>query len=180
MIVVDIETSGLHPTQHSILSIGVVDFDNQENCFYGECKLREGAAIDPEALKVNGFTIEEIKTREKSCQELLKEFLEWTANIKDRTLAGFSVSFDSEFLREHFRLYSLNWPFRAKTVDFHSIFYFYFLKNKLQIPLNKENISRITLDFVIDYFNLEKRQGFHNALEDAKLAAKAFSLLLNK
>ena len=52
MIVVDLETTGVDPRKHSILSIGAVDFNNQENYFYGECRIREGALIDNYALAV--------------------------------------------------------------------------------------------------------------------------------
>ena len=37
MIVIDLETSGIDPMEHSILSLGAVDFDNPEYFFYGEC-----------------------------------------------------------------------------------------------------------------------------------------------
>ena len=56
MIVVDVETSGLDDEKNSLLSIGAVDFYNPKNQFYGECRVREGAEVNPEALEVNGFT----------------------------------------------------------------------------------------------------------------------------
>src|SRR3989344_2493483 len=34
MIVIDVETTGVIPTKHSILSIGAIDFNNPENQFY--------------------------------------------------------------------------------------------------------------------------------------------------
>ena len=62
MIVADLETTGLDSRKHSILSIGAMDFENQENTFYGECRIRENSEIDEEALRVNGFTREKITT----------------------------------------------------------------------------------------------------------------------
>ena len=47
MIVVDVETTGVDARKNSIVSIGAVDFENQKNQFYGECKIWEGAEIDP-------------------------------------------------------------------------------------------------------------------------------------
>ena len=140
MIVVDLETSGADYRDCSILSIGALDFSNQSNTFYGECRLREDAFIDPKSLEVTGFTIEHIKNNPKSCEQLLKEFIEWCKNINDFTIAGHNIQFDFNFLREHFKIYGLEWIFRKRMVDIHSIFYFYMLKNKIEIPLSN-NVS---------------------------------------
>lgn len=179
MIVVDTETSGLDPAKHSILSIGAVDFDNPENCFYGECRLREGTLVEENALRINGFNLEQIENSTKSCEELLKEFLEWSRKINDRTIAGHNVQFDISFLSESFRFYNLDWIFGHRHVDLHSVFYFYMLKNKLNIPF-RSNRSNIDLDFIIDYLKLKKGDSFHNALEDARLTCQAFSILLKE
>jgi len=133
MIVIDTETSGLDSRKHSILSIGAVDFNNFNNYFYGECRLRDGAEIDEKALKTNGFTKEGINNKEKSCKQLLEEFLDWTSKIENKTFAGIAVHFDWAFLLDHCRFYSLEWPFRNKAVDLHSVFYFNFLLSSFQI-----------------------------------------------
>ena len=96
MIVFDMEMSGLDSSENGILSLGAVDFDNQDNIFYGECKLREGALVNKQALEINGFTLEQIKNNPKSEKELLKEFLKWVPNIEDKTLSGHNVHFDVE------------------------------------------------------------------------------------
>ena len=41
------------------------------------------------------------------------------------------------------------------------------MKRGLEIPVKYEH-SAIDLDYIIDYFKLKKREGHHNALEDAK------------
>ena len=107
MIVVDVETTGVDPKENSLLSIGAVDFENPDNYFYGECKLRERAVINPKALDVNGFTIEKINSSEKTCKELLEAFLLWANKIQDKTLAGHNVQFDYNFIFEHFKFYNL-------------------------------------------------------------------------
>lgn len=179
MIVVDLETSGSDYREHSILSIGAVDFNNKNNTFYGECRIREGTLIDDEALKVNGFKKEYILNNEKSCEQLLKEFIGWCKNIKDITIAGHNVHFDWSFLRENFKIYNLEWIFGFRIVDLHSIFYFCFMKTNKNILL-KDRLSGLGLSFILEYLNLGKREGCHNALEDAKLTAKAFSMILKK
>ena len=59
MIIVDVESTGIEPEKHSILSIGALDFDNPENQFYGECRAWDWAHIMDESLVVNGFSREE-------------------------------------------------------------------------------------------------------------------------
>ena len=81
MIVIDVETTGVIPTKHSILSIGAIDFNNPENQFYEECRIWDGAQVmqDGEegmlsALKINGFTKEEIRdSKKKSQKQVLEE-----------------------------------------------------------------------------------------------------------
>ncbi len=179
MIVLDLETSGLDPLTHSILSIGAVEYDNPKNIFYGECTLREGAVVDLVALEINGFTLDHIKSTKKSCEQLLKEFLIWTETIKHKTIAGHNVWFDASFLREGFKFYHIKWAFRHRYVDLHSIFYFHCLKHSIPFPLNK-GISGIDLDFIITYLHLKPREGVHNALSDAQLTCESFKILLQK
>lgn len=178
MIVIDVETTGLDPNRHSIISLGAVDFNNKENLFYEECRLKEDSEINLNALKVNGFTEEQINNQKLSCKELLEKFIEWSKKINDMTIGGHNVQFDISFLQNHFKHYNLKWIYGHKYLDLHSIFYFQLLKNKKSINL-KDNKSDLNLDFIIKHLGLKKRTGLHNALEDAQLTAEAFSYLLN-
>ena len=110
---------------------------------------------------------------------MVREFHTWTKSINDRTLAGHNVHFDAGFLQEHFKFYNIEWSFRYRFVDLHSVFYAYLQKKEKEIPL-KSNISNLSLDYIIDYLKLNKREGNHNALEDARLTAKAFFILINE
>ncbi len=81
MIVVDVETTGLDPRKHALLSIGAVDFLNPKKQFYGECRMWEGAEVFMGdeyytcALNINGFTEEQIHDpTKKSVQQLIQEF----------------------------------------------------------------------------------------------------------
>ena len=65
MIVVDVETTGSIPYRHSIVSIGAVEFENPTNQFYEECRIFEGAEIEDIAMKVNGFSYDEINDPSK-------------------------------------------------------------------------------------------------------------------
>jgi len=66
MIVVDVETSGLDPQKHPIVSLSALDFSHSENKFYEECRIFKGAEIAQEALLINGFSEEELRSPSRS------------------------------------------------------------------------------------------------------------------
>lgn len=65
MIVFDVETTGEDSRKHSIVSIGALEFSNPKNQFYEECRIWEGAEVQEIALKINGFTEENIRDPKK-------------------------------------------------------------------------------------------------------------------
>lgn len=210
MIVVDVETTGVDAKLCSLLSVGALDFDNPTNQFYMECFAFPGAHVEKEALKISGFTLEEVTTPsvsppgkggegkgekssgladsatsfrkggiESTDKEVVEEFLKWMKTCKEWTLAGQNPSFDRSFLEETAHRYHINWPLAHRTIDLHSVAYAEFLKIGKEIP-RKNNHSALNLDRILEYVGLPTRAKKHNALEDAKLEAEAFSRLLNR
>ena len=163
MIVVDIETTGMEPEKNSLLSIGALDFRNPGNTFYGECRVDEGASVSNIALKINGFTREQINDPKKpSSRELLRDFLRWMRPIRDKTIAGDNIWFDTGFLQENFRRMNVRWPFRPKSIELHE------MSDVLEgLPWS--------LDAVLYMVGIPPREKAHNALDDAELTAEAIS-----
>ena len=60
MLIVDVETTGIDSQKHSIASVGALDFGEPQSQFYQECRIWEGAEVTLQALKVNGFSEEEL------------------------------------------------------------------------------------------------------------------------
>lgn len=178
MIVVDVETTGLSSEKNSIVSIGAVDFVNPENQFYEECRVWDGAEIDDFALKVNGFTEEQVKDMDKkSLKDLISEFLVWTEKFTDKTIAGENPSFDTGFLEDSAKRYDLNWPFGYRIVDLHTLSYSHYLSRLLQPP-TKKNKSDLSLNKTLVYVGLPEEPNPHNALTGAKMEAEAFSRII--
>jgi nucleotide-binding universal stress UspA family protein len=46
MLVIDVESTGLDPQRHALVSIGALDFLNPDDHFYRECRMWQGAAFD--------------------------------------------------------------------------------------------------------------------------------------
>lgn len=178
MIVIDLEMSGLDPVKNSILSIGAVDFSKPKNQFYIECRLREGAEADPEALKVNGFTKKQITDKGKiSLEDALKKFCEWMDAVNDRTIGGHNVQFDMRFLKHSFYIYEMDYKIGSRCVDTYALTYISYLKRKIKPPM-RDNRADITSDIVFRYCGLDKEPHIHNALTGAKMVAESMSRLL--
>jgi DNA polymerase III epsilon subunit-like protein len=187
MIIIDIETSGINPIKNSILSIGAVDFSNSQNQFYGECRW-EGGEIDPRALNVNGFTLENItSSKKKNLKEILLDFQTWMDPIEDQTFGGHNLgAFDIPFLinslkrknlLQYFNFNGENPKFGKRTVDLHSEVYSSHLKRGIEIPL-KHKMSYLNSTNALVYTGLPKEPMPHNALTGAKMEAEALSRLI--
>ena len=180
MIVVDVETTGTDPDAHALVSIGAVELAQPENKFYSECRAFAGAHFDEKALEINGFTKEELTdSSKKSLKVCLNEFLEWSREVADRTLAGHNVQFDIHFIEKSLTRVGEAYPFSHRTIDTHSLTYMHMIHRGLTPPFDEAHgHTGLDSDFVFDYVGLNITRGEHNALEDAKLTAEAISRLL--
>ena len=177
MIVVDMEASGLDVVKHGLLSVGAAEFENPGNTFYGECRLWDGAHIDPESLAVNGFTEAQARDPKKQTDgELMKSFLEWSSACTEKTLAGQNPSADRDLLRAAAHRYHFDWQFAFRTVDLHSVAYMHMTKRGVAVPLSHGH-SALSLDKILVYCGLPEEPRPHNGLCGALLEAECFSRL---
>lgn len=179
MIVLDIEASGLNPQKHSILSIGAVDFNNPKNQFYEECRLWDGAEVDPTALEVCGFSGQQIRDqKKKTVKQILAKFINWVKKIPDQTIAGQNPNtLDIPILIASLAREGIDWAPGYRTVDLHSIAYYHMLHRGLTPPL-KDKCTALNLDAILEYVGLPTEPKPHHGLTGAKMEAEAFSRLL--
>lgn len=179
MIIVDVETTGLRPVEkYSIVSIGALEFDNPTNQFYQECRMREGAEIDPSALQVNGFTEEQIKNPTKqSLEYVMREFLEWSRLVQYRVLAGDNISFDRDYLQDSAQRYGVDWDIQFRPLDLYTLFYAHNLQRGISPPV-LPNGKHMSTDRILGYVGLPPEPKPHRALMGAKVEAEAFSRLI--
>ncbi|MCL4399135.1 3'-5' exonuclease [Candidatus Parvarchaeota archaeon] len=179
MIFLDIETSGLDFRKHGILSIGALEYENPSNQFYSEARLGPDMDADPRALRVNGFSENQIRdTKKQDLESLLKSFSGWLQSVEDRTPAGHNVHFDIGFIDHYAGIYGVQLGLGHRYVDTHSITYAYLLSEGRQIPMANKR-TNIDSDYIISLTGLPRRS-VHNALEDAKLCAEAFSRIVER
>lgn len=177
MVIVDIETSGLYPNQHSILSIGAVEWRRPHNTFYGECNVWEGAEITDKALQVNGFTRKQIEAQVKTPGELCHEFSTWSTKINNHTLAGFNVQFDQSFLKAQFDRSGISWPFWFRWVDAHSVAYWTLLMTKPGLIPIKYGNSGLNMNEALEIFFCDPEPDPHNALMGAQKTHELFEAI---
>jgi DNA polymerase III epsilon subunit-like protein len=180
MLVVDGEFSGLHYEKHSLVSLGALDLENPTNQFYAECRIWDGAHIDPDGLAVNGFSEAEVTDKNKMTEaELVRNFIGWSASVNDRTLAGQNVSADRDMLKAATMRAGFEWNFAYRTIDTHSLCFMHMVKAGLQPPFDAEHHrSALNLDAVLNYCGIPAEPEPHNALTGAKSHAEVISRLL--
>ena len=179
MIVLDIEASGLNPQKHSILSIGAVDFNNPKNQFYEECRLWDGAEVDPNALEVCGFTEQQIRDpKKKTVRKVLTEFVKWVKKIPEQTIVGQNPNtLDIPITIASLAREGLDWKPGYRTVDLHSVVYCHMLRRGI-IPPTKDKRTDLNLDKILEYVGLPTEPRPHHGLTGAKMEAEAFSRVL--
>lgn len=169
MIVIDAETTGIHPVRNCIVSLGAVNYDTDDT-FYGECRIYDDTEVHPIALQVNGFTEEQIRdTSKPAAHELYWQFLEWAKPFGERNLlAGHNVGhFDILFL-EQLHTYlpdDVKFPFQYRTVDTHSIAFAKFKQS-------------LKLDEIAVKIGIGEEPKPHNALTGAIFGKKVLQALL--
>jgi DNA polymerase III epsilon subunit-like protein len=180
MLVVDGEFSGLNYEKHSIVSWGALDLENPENQFYAECRVWDGAHIDPDGLAVNGFSEAEVTNPDKMTEgELVRDFIAWSESLHDRTLAGQNVSADRDMLKAAAYRANLDWNFAYRTIDSHTLCWMHMVKRGITPPLDEErHRSALNLDAILNYCGIPSEPEPHNALTGAKCHAEVISRLL--
>ena len=180
MIVLDVETSGIEPLQHSIVSLGALELEKPENRLYLECRVWEGASVMDESLSINGYTIEEVCDVNKMTErELIRNFLGWTETVEDKTLAGQNVSFDRDFVKAGCLRGGFSFPFAFRTIDTHSLCYMHMIQHKVKPPFDsKRGHSALDLDQVLRYVGIPAEPKPHNALTGALCHAEVIHRLL--
>lgn len=168
MIVIDLETTGLNPKKHQMVSLGAVDYKTGQT-FYDDCRIYSSDEIDPEALKVNGFTEDWVRDKHlMTPKQLFDRFLLWSGS-RSNMLAGCVVDFDISFLKKvHNKAYP-NWdfPFNYRSIDLHSVAY--------------QVLGRsLSLHEICDILGIEPEPEIHNALTGATKAYECLKILLNK
>jgi len=196
MIVLDTEFSGLNEQLNGMWQIGAIEFENPMNQFIQEGRIDGEDEVEAEAMKITGMTEIQLRDPKKQSQmELINNFFKWIKSVKVKNIIGQNPSSDYWFMRAKSAKYGLHnprdprsFPLPYRMFDLHSVAQtvHFRLHGKFLVNEGKSNMG---LGNVLKMVGMEdhrmKLQGSevvkqgspHNALEDAKLTAEAFSRL---
>ena len=163
MIILDIETTGTDPHRNCMVSLGAIDYETGKE-FYGECSIYRDSLVDPLAMEINGFNIDQIRPgvkQEAHC--LYYEFNDWAGQFPDKLLAGHNVGhLDLPFLEHlHETSFNFDWAFGYRTVDLHSLAYLVFGQS-------------LKLSAICEKLGVPPEPKPHNALNGARVTRECF------
>lgn len=179
MLSIDCEMTGLDSERCSILSIGVVDMTHTERRFYGECRVFEGALIQEEALRVNGFTQEDcIDTEKQTVDQLMASLYEFIEASPSHLLLGQNVYLDREFLNNAFKRAGIAFAFNHRIIELHSVAYAELVRRgedtDERVRVGGVKHSTLNLDRILQYVGMPQEPRPHNALTGALVSAEAY------
>lgn len=186
---VDVETTGLDPKVNSICEIAAIfghtsDLTGplvEEHVFESVMRPFGRDKPDPEALEINGITMEDLRTY--PAQKIIHdEFRDWCReyvdpyNKRDKMwFVAYNASFDWQFC--------YNWFTRLGDEFFGSLFYTPFIDVMsimgFYLMEERDGLSNFKLQTVAKKMGLDIKQSqLHNALYDADLVRQLFAAVI--
>jgi DNA polymerase-3 subunit epsilon len=177
ILFIDTETGGLDPRKHSLLSIGMVIWEDMEIIDSQEILVNNGMlSVTDEALAINKIDLEKHKQTAVSSSQAIEEIFSFIGKHFPRrgkiTLAGHNVHFDANFLKVFFSRNNKNFSdyFSHRIIDTSSILYYLYLSGHIKQ-------RAVSSDEAFELFNI-KVEGRHTAIGNAIATAKLFTKLL--
>lgn len=167
---VDVETSGPIPGEYSLLSLGacVVGVDETFSCHFKPLSRN----ADPEALKISGFSLDELEHNGTLPGTAMQEFENWirrTSGDSTPVFVGFNAAFDWSFVNYYFHRFLGRNPFGFAALDIKSLY-----MGVVGCSWHDTRSSAMTKILH------PVRRGNHNALDDALAQAELFQLVRSR
>ncbi len=182
-IALDVEATGLDIHKNEMVSVGAVDIETGKR-FYVECKPDNFDSIDDQALKVNGFTIEQLRNIKSTKKEALEALISFLAGFDEPIIVGYYVSFDVAMLYAAAEATGIDiGSLPKKCIDDAEIVVKEFYHKSRVIPQNAV-IKRGGQDYVrasqalTVLLNMENEPKPHNALNGAIYSGEIFSRIV--
>jgi ribonuclease T len=170
-ISVDVEASGPNPGGYSLLSIGACTVTKPRSSFYVELRpVNEG--FTPEAMAINGLSLEELAVRGLPPSEAMASFERWLQQLPGATkpiFVAFNAAFDWMFVCDYFHRYLGRNPFGHSPLDIKALY----------MGLHGVTWAESTLRHAIGRY-LHSQPLTHHALDDATVQADIFETMLNE
>jgi DNA polymerase-3 subunit epsilon len=185
-IVLDVETGGLNPNEHSILEVsGILWKPGEIIQPVFDCYIKEENIITvPKAMEVNQINLDNVKKHGRTPKEAIKYIrnrLDDVLGVERRPvkILAHNASFDYGFLQRLYRLAdkTIYRDFYSRTIDSASILEFLMIVDHIKG-------NRASADVLFESTNNqikdeERHRSFYDALATAKSMEALFNIYLN-
>lgn len=162
-VVIDVETSGLHPEKHEIIELGAILVKNHDITERFSVLVRPQTAIPPMIEEITGITNDMLKKEGVQISEAMQQFI---AFLSDFPAVSHNVDFDFSFL--HKACANCNLPLLSNR----SIDTLVFSRRKVKQVINYK------LSTLASHFEIEVTQT-HRSLADCEITYQLFEKLIN-
>lgn len=170
LAIIDLETTGLDPTKHEIIEVGmiIVSQPNLEIIETYEAKVKplHIETSTSEALTVNGYNKQEWENAQ-NIEDVLQDIADKAA---DCIICNHNVNFDWSFLLEGFTKYNITHSF-----DYHM----YDIASMIWLKLSDTQLPRLNLNITAQFLGVESEPNQHRALNGATVACNVLRALKN-
>ena len=172
LIFIDLETTGLDPSKHGIVEIGAIFVDNGRETSEFQSLTNPGAVVEytPEAMQVNGLTMQQVNTA-PGIGSVLRKFDNLCQD--GALLAGWNVQFDVSFLHAAYKLCAIPWCFDYHVFDVWALFKQEQLKGRISANM------KLSMANLFDMYQLPGagQPQKHRALEDIRMTYELYKIL---
>ncbi len=180
ILYLDCETTGLNPVLNNIIQVaGMIEIDGEvKEEFDFKCQPFSYANISAEAIKINGISIEEMKTYpepkgvQKKVEIIFDKYIDKYNKLDKFIPAGHKIGFDVDFLTAFFK--KAGNSYCRSYIDYHELDNVPLLMT-LQI-IGKAHFDSFKLENVSKQWGIEIAS--HNALSDMRAARKVLQKIL--
>lgn len=169
IIIVDLETTGLDPTQQEIIEIGAIITDDVDFYIHDEISIKvKPRRIDlasPKALEVNGYSAPEWQNT-LSLEEAMQIF---TDKAIGHIFMAYNYHFDAGFIEEAYKKTGIKNPFNHYKIDILSMAF-------TKIPHDK--VGSWSLKTVCTYLGIPPEPKIHRALNGARSAYQVYKKIM--
>lgn len=120
LVVLDVETSGLNPSKHSLLRISAKRLSDGST-FDHWVKPEHGRYGDKKSLSKTKIDTKKLSEEGEGLPDVLRKLSRFLAESGPHILSGCNVAFDVDFIEEGCRRHGLRPPFGGKRVDLQTV-----------------------------------------------------------
>lgn len=178
-VVIDTETTGLDETKHGVVSIAAQYlFPDDDTIIEDTYEMDPGAVeFDAEALRINGYTEEEVRGFKPAAQVLTTFAEQFAATVGDNEyrVVGANLPFDLKFIAESCKRHGVKYPLPRRGHDIQAMALEDHDLGRVELPLGSDGQPKVKLELLAQAYGIAFDPALaHEALYDVHITADVF------